>query len=418
MRLATVFACVSLFGVALGAQGTSDTPVAGEGGQGVKILLLPPAEHAPLRFVLNEPAYVAAFIVYPGAGVRLLYPTVDATEQLHTAGYNIERLFGDQFDNDIYGAVIGPIYGGPAYLYVIASRNPLDVGRYVHRPMRLASAVGTVASRSLYSDVAFDALLNNAISLGDDTSWDSDVYVLWPGAGADAAGRVDMSRMQYSSLSCGDGSSRLVPSNYPFSGCQGESHLRVRLETPLQSQQVASALKSKQVDRATLVSSASNEKPTVLPTIIGTRVSDADRRAEIEKEHASERTYYTAANGGGESSSHAATAGGQTELELVGIGVEPDRGRERSHGGAGVAAERRGSWRSQHDGDVVGGNPGLSPNPRLAPNPGMAPAPNVGRTNAGANTSEMQSAAPAMRSTAPAAQSSAPSQHIAGAHIR
>lgn len=410
MRLTASVVCVSLCGAALGAQAPGNASAAGEGVQGVKVLLLPPAQHAPLRFVLSEPAYVAAFIVYPGAGVRLLYPIVDAAEQLHTAGYNIEQLFGDQFDDASYRAVIGTTFTGPAYLYVIASRNPLDVGRYVHRPMRLASSVGTVASRSFYAHVAFDALLNNAVALGDDASWDSDVRVLWPGTGATAAGRADVPRLQYSTLSCGDGSSRLVPLNYPFSGCQGDSHLRVNaqaaVQPPVQSQQLRTALASKQTENATLAST-SNEKPTVLPTIIGTRVSDADRRVEIEKEHASERTYFTAANGSDGSAPNAAARGGQTEVELVGIGMARERGRDAE----ALAAERHRSSRSQHDGEVVGGNPRLSPAPRLSPNPVLAPAPNIGRQSSG-------SQAPDMRSAAKGSQSSTAGQPSSGGHIQ
>lgn len=407
MRLTASVVCVSLFGAALGAQAPGNASAAGEGVQGVKVLLLPPARHAPLRFVLSEPAYVAAFIVYPGAGVRLLYPVVDASEQLHTAGYNIEQLFGDQFDDASYRAVIGTTFTGPAYLYVIASRNPLDVGRYVHRPMRLASSVGTVASRSFYAHVAFDALLNNAVALGDDASWDSDVRVLWPGTGGTAAGRADVPRLQYSTLSCGDGSSRPVPLNYPFSGCQGDSHLRVNAQATVQSQQLRTAVASTQIENATLASRASNEKPTVLPTIIGTRVSDADRRVEIEKEHASERTYFTAANGSDGSAPNAAATGGQTDVELVGIGMARERGR----GAEALAAERHKSSRSQHDGEVVGGNPRLSPAPRLSPNPVLAPAPNVGRQSSG-------SQAPDIRSAAKGSQSSTAGQPSSGGHIQ
>jgi hypothetical protein len=401
MRMTAVFACVPLLAAALGAQATTSAPIAGEGGQGVKVLLLPPAAHAPLRFVLSEPAYVAAFIVYPGAGVRLLYPTVDAPEQLHESGYNVEQLFGDSFDDDVYHVVLGPTFGGPSYLYVIASRNPLDVARYVHRPMTLATSVGVQASRSFYSDVAFDALLNNAISLGDDTSWDSDVYMLWPSQSPEGAAALN-TLPQYSYLNCGDGSTRLVPSNYPFSGCQGQSRLRVNQLAVAQVQQSASAIASKQVQRAELTSAAQTQAPTVLPTIRGPHITDAERTAAIARENALHPLVFTAANGDAGVARAQAASDGQVQV-LDASGGFRDRGRhDIDHARGDMYAAQRDARRERQDGGVQG-SPRLSPNPHLSPNPGMAPAPHLesSRPSSSVGTTSVHvSSAPSQGNTA------------------
>jgi hypothetical protein len=195
--------------------------------------------HEPLRFKLNEPGYVAAFVVYPGSGVRLIYPTVDAAEQLQSAGYHSKDLFAASFDDDAYRAVLGPKVGsGPAYLYVIASRHPLEVGQYIHRPMRLANAVGRNAATSFYSDVAFDGIVNNAIALGDEQGWDADVYLLYsPGETAQRLEERHLTKL----VQCANGAMIQVPQNYIFAGCPGDQQVLPRKAEKVAPKATASA---------------------------------------------------------------------------------------------------------------------------------------------------------------------------------
>lgn len=391
MRIAAALACVPLMAGALCAQTTTNDRLPGTGGQGLTLMLLPPSPetHQPIRYVLNEPAYVAAFLVYPGAGVRLLYPLVDQPERLHASGYNTDELYGASFDNDSYNVVLGPLaHGiGPVYLYMVASKHPLDVARYVHKPMTLASAVGEKESRSFYSDVAFDALLNNAITLGDDYSWDSDMYILWPGADGSARGHTQLARVL-----CGDGTTREVPINYPFSGCPGQQHIRpvtqanqVVQRSALAEAQVSSPAQTVQrtsapATQAELASRSFANAPTVLPTIVGDRAAAAELRAERARNGAGQPHVITVANGDeatGRVQGSAAAGGSQVEL-FNGSRRAHDRSRRDGDGiRTRYSAEQRQEWRQQHPAGPVGGAPSLSPNPRLSPNPGITPTPGM-----------------------------------------
>jgi hypothetical protein len=409
MRTTAVVACVSLFAGALSAQTSSSAVLQGGGEQGVTVMVLPPSPqtHEPLRYVLSEPAYVAAFVVYPGAGVRLLSPSVNVAERVRRGGYNTEQLIGVSFDNDIYRAVLGPELPGPAYLYVIASRHPLDVARYVHKPLSLASAIGERESRSFYTDVAFDALLNNAVNLGDDSSWDSDMFMLWPGSESSAglAGGIaqnDLPSARYTSILCADGTSRVVPINYPFIGCPGHAHIRPRTEAVQPVQQVQqSASASPMISAPSLggeaASGATAEHTTVLPTIIGTRDVRAEQRSAIQREAVAQRaTYTTVANGDQQAPVEPTEQPVQTQTQVQVIdafqGRSPDRARaerealhnrysperaERMENRPGRTRQDAGMVGPARGPDRVAPSPRLSPNPELAPTPRMAPAPGL-----------------------------------------
>jgi hypothetical protein len=371
---------------ALAAQTTNDR-LAGQGGQDLTLMLLPPSPetHQPLRYVLNESAYVAAFLVYPGAGVRLLYPLVNQPERLHGSGYNTDELIGASFDNDIYNVVLGPTSPGPVYLYVVASKHPLDVARYVHRPMTLASAVGEKDARSFYSDVAFDALLNNAISLGNDGSWDSDMYILWNNVDSPHA----RAAAQLTSVLCADGTTRLVPFNYPFTGCPGQQHIRpvMQVGRPVQRTALAESQvtpPSYAISRAELASRSVTNTPTVLPTIIGDRAAAARQRAERSRTGEWQGTLITAANGNDAAGSAATSAAAQpAQIQVFdGSGRVHDRNGVWRDDGNGhrmrLSPEQRQERREQHQDGRVGGSPSLPPNPRLAPNPKLSPNPGMG----------------------------------------
>jgi hypothetical protein len=432
MRMTAFVACVPLMAGALAAQTTNDR-VPGQGGQGLTLMVLPPSPetHQPLRYVLNEPAYVAAFLVYPGAGVRLLYPLVNQPERLHDSGYNTDELIGASFDNDIYNVVLGPTSPGPVYLYVVASKHPLDVARYVHRPMTLASAVGEKDARSFYSDVAFDALLNNAISLGDDDSWDSDMYILWPNADLrDARAFAQVTRVV-----CADGTARMVPFNYPFAGCPGQQHIRPlgQVERPVQRTAMGeanAAAAARATSRPQLGSRSFATAPTVLPTIIGDRATAEAQRTAHARDARWRGTIITAANGDGQAVGPAAVsaAASAAGVEVFDGSGRVRRGNQEWRDADGsrtrFSAEKRQEWREQHPGAQdgrdgrdarVGGSPSLPPNPRLAPNPGLSPNPGMSDHQRSAPRFDEQrsmrsSSPPPMRSAPTVGQQSAPSK--------
>lgn len=399
MKIAAVVACIPLLAAGHTSPATTQSMHArasqSEAVRGLSVKLLPPAPESddPLRFVLSEKAYVAAFMVYPGAGVRLLYPTTDSPERLWRAGFNRDPLMGVQFDNDAYHVVLGPGISGPSYLYIIASRKPLDVARYVHRPMRLALAVGEHESRSFYANVALDAVVDHAVSVGDDDSWDSDVYMLWPSAGPEGARRIPAA--YFTRLLCADGRSSLVPINYPFSGCPGQMQLRpVRAQLQPQLAAVrndAAAVPSLQRTQAAA------DAVTVLPTIVGTPRTAAQREAAARQSASQRLDYVTVANGDAVSPTPAdAAAPGAQIIESGNVmragGGRADGRSDRDALHGAYSAEHRAQYRDQalrrgqeqgrnqdggQFGDHVGGNPVLAPPPRLSPPPTLAPPPRL-----------------------------------------
>lgn len=346
----------------------------------MSIKLLPPLYDQPLRFVLNQPAYVAAFVVSPGEGVRMIYPLVNSAEKLQWAGFHNESLIGLHFDDDAYDVVFGRVswrgypasfagqFTGPRYLYIVASRTPLDVSRFVHRPMELQRTVGYAAARSFDSDDAFNALLNNVVSLGSDDSWDSDVYMLWAPEWSDEGPHSFDEALRWNMetrlLVCRDGSSRLVPLNYWFSGCPGDARLLLTRPVKPPVEKVASNL----------------ESPTVLPTIRGVRLA---RKPEAKTEPTVNGFLTTAAGGVSENGVRLIDRGNNedgvqtlTVTEVPALVIErgePRRRslREREEGDRG--SDQR--WAARRSGPVVGSYPEMAPAPRLAPNPTLSPNP-------------------------------------------
>lgn len=386
---AAVGALVALAALPLGAQDHgARRPASAPHPMAIRVLPPSPETHAPLRYVTSEPAYVAAFIVYPGAGVRMIYPLTEREER-QWSGFHNEPLVGVQFDDDAYRAVLGPTMPGPRYLYVIASRYPLDVARYVHHPSRLARDVSVATARSLDSEDDLVALVDHVVSLGDEDSWDADVYMLWQPNHQHPAladeGLTYPSRV----IVCATGMSIVVPFNYPFAACPGDQRL-----VPLPP------VKRPVSQRA----STEVETPTVLPTIRGTRMSNQEQRKAGAPTNA---LTTTAAGGvsvvGGEpvaQQGQVETSDGTTVLVGVPVsyghdGIErshrerPDGFRPGSDGRDGDHRDgmRRGDGRDGRDGRgndyreggrVIGNPmPGSVPAPRLPPNPQPAPPPRL-----------------------------------------
>lgn len=392
-RNAALAALVALAALPLGAQQLPERSAgrhaAGRGALAIRVLPPSPETNAPLRYVISEPAYVAAFIVYPGAGVRMIYP-LTTHEERQWAGFHNEPLYGVQFDAEAYNVVLGPVGPGPRYLYVIASRTPLDVARYVHHPSRLARDVTMSVARSFDSEDDLLALVNHVVSVGDDDSWDADVYMLWQPGGNPALadeGLTYPSRV----IVCSTGMSLVVPFNYPFVACPGDRRLMplppVRRPT---SQRASTGV----------------ESPTVLPTIRGARVTNSAER----KPGAPANAFTTTAAGGvtvadGEPvEDQGEVVNSDGTVVLIGIPVSDGHDRfdrwhrerfdgDRRHDGDGDHRDgmRRGDGRDRHDdgrrdgygndGRVIANpNPGSMPAPRLAPNPQPAPPPRLAPT--------------------------------------
>jgi hypothetical protein len=118
------------------------------------------------------------------------------------------------------------------------------------------------------------------------------------------------------------------------------------------------------------------EVPTVLPTIIGRRPTDAERRADAARFAASRPVVYTMANGNaavagaGDAQQTAATASGS---DMPGRDVATYYCEIDCLGSAASRPARRAPRIGEH----VTGSPQLPPNPRLAPAPALPPDPQV-----------------------------------------
>lgn len=342
-------------------------------------LLAPVAINRPLRFVLNQPGYVAAFVVTPGEGVRMIYPLTNE-EQLQWAGFHDEPLIGLHWDDDAYDVVVGRphwagfgagAFEGPRYLYVIASCWPLDVTRFGHRPSALQRTVGYRNARSFDSDDAFTGLLNNVVSLGSDESWDSDVYMLWAPEWMVNAPHSFQEALRYNMatrvVACRDGRSIVVPLNYWFSGCPGEARIVPVRQAGPPVQRLASRLMP----------------PTVLPTIRGVRmVHSANSKPEPVA-----NGFLTSAAGGVSSTAAAPEDEGArprrgvTVIDEVPVYVDRPlrglfrRGREDGERDRGGRDGRDHGW--DHQWGPETGTHAPAPRPIGVPRSGMAPAARV-----------------------------------------
>ena len=170
-------------------------------------------------------------------------------------------------------------------------------------------------------------------------------------------------------VACRDGSRRVVPLNYAFTGCPGDASLRVTHPVQPSVARVAAA----------------PEPPTVLPTIRGVRVVQSP---DAKTEPAVRGFLTTAAGGVSDNAVRVVDRGDEPSnaRRLIVVDEVPavivDRGESR---------RERGDHDGNRDGDrdrdhrgflhradpVVGSTPQLAPAPRLAPNPALAPAPRL-----------------------------------------
>jgi len=251
----------------------------------------------------------------------------------------------------------------------------------VHRPSTLQRTVGYENARSFDSEDAIDALLDHVVSLGADDSWDSDVFMLWAPDWVDNAPHSLAEAMRLNMptrvVACRDGSRRVVPMNYAFSGCPGDARLRITHPMHPSVPRVAAA----------------PEPPTVLPTIRGVRMAQSPT-AKVEP---AVTGFLTTAAGGvsddgvrvvdrgddrGDESSSAQTLTVVDEVPAVIVdrgGVRRGRGDRDGNrdGNRDGSRDRDHRWFLHRADPAVGSTPQMAPAPRLAPNPTTAPAPRL-----------------------------------------
>ncbi|HEY7877653.1 MAG TPA: hypothetical protein VIC55_05490 [Gemmatimonadaceae bacterium] len=217
MRLASlaVAACALVACVHTAPQTAAD-----EGAEPLHVVLLtePPGAHIVpvLSFVLNRPAYVAAFEVVPGRGVRLLYPA-DSAQQPSNEGLNLVSETPSYYEDYLLPRWMPQAYGQPHFTYIVASDTPIELGA-LSEPNGLRQYFGIERFASFTPSRFMDEIAAATIASGlSDASWTTDVAWHWPNALA-VVGRT----LAIATFGCLDGSEMTVPATYGARHCPGD----------------------------------------------------------------------------------------------------------------------------------------------------------------------------------------------------
>ena len=164
-----------------------------------------------LTFALSRPAYVAAFEVIPGRGVRLLYPYAPESEP-RPAGMSLVTETPEFYDDYLRSPFVAP-YGGATYIYVVAADEPLTLGTFTG-PAGLRDYFGEDRFASYRASTFIDAVTTAVIPAdAPDGSWSSDMLVDWSNA------PVGAFAVATTSITCGNGRIITVPAAYGSTLC-------------------------------------------------------------------------------------------------------------------------------------------------------------------------------------------------------
>jgi len=173
-----------------------------------------------LTFSLDRPAYVAAFEVIPGRGVRLLYPYVP--EQAKNPGGMNLVTETPAFYDDYLGSVLAVPDAAPVYTYIIASDEPLALGTLT-QPAGLRNYFGAERFASFRASSFIDAVTSAVIPAdAPDDSWASDMVVDWSNA---PFGELASATTR---IACSDGRVLIVPAGYGSTMCPVDAVRSVR----------------------------------------------------------------------------------------------------------------------------------------------------------------------------------------------
>jgi hypothetical protein len=191
--------------------------------------MLPPFQ-GQVVFDVNQPAYVGVFDVRPFIGIEMLYPGPNDPGRA-TGGVQAAPIYYLTQATEERQAQATPLVGGgEEYLYLVASRTPLDLGEFADHPIALSEAAH-VALKGLPPGSQIDSLMLRVVKPLYDVDWDSDVLILSPGP--------DSSTGNLRIITC-NGTDVSVPAGYPFKACPHQDRLVPTVATapggtPLQS---------------------------------------------------------------------------------------------------------------------------------------------------------------------------------------
>jgi hypothetical protein len=141
--------------------------------------ILPPFQ-GQVVFDINQPTYVAVFDVRPYIGVEMIYPGPNDPGQATGGVQAVPVYYLAQADEERRAQATPFVGNGEAYLFLVASRTPLDLGEFAVHPIALSEAAG-VALHGLPPFDEIDSLMCNVVKPRYDADWDADVLILTPG---------------------------------------------------------------------------------------------------------------------------------------------------------------------------------------------------------------------------------------------
>lgn len=148
-------------------------------------------------FDVNQPSYVAVFDVRPFIGVEMIYPGPNDDGRAVGGVQAVGVYYLTQADDERRAMLTPPVGGGEEYLYLVASRTPLNLGDFAVHPIALNDYSHTW-ERGLPPYEQIDSLMRNVVKPLYDNDWDADVLILMPPGSGDPT-------VESTALACGGG---------------------------------------------------------------------------------------------------------------------------------------------------------------------------------------------------------------------
>lgn len=169
---------------------------------------------------VSEPAYVAIFEVVPGVGTSLLYP---ARYTRDTPLEGTQFAWESPFVPGRWSYQFAGYFGfaprlEPTYLFMVASREPLELDRIGSSPSALIRLLSYRGFTAFHPYRTMDALATAVIPEQDDSGWSTDVLVVWPPLRSSLRSALAPRLL----VRCANGRELYVPIDYPYAGCPGD----------------------------------------------------------------------------------------------------------------------------------------------------------------------------------------------------
>ena len=120
---------------------------------------------------MSEPGYVAVFDIQPGYGVLMTYPTTTRPSRVGSGWTTVVNY---------YRSNATPLPGNSrmAYAVVVASRDPLDVEKFIENGARLREVLGREAALGYQRDAVVEAITQVFGAGRSEGTWDFDVITV------------------------------------------------------------------------------------------------------------------------------------------------------------------------------------------------------------------------------------------------